>query len=80
MQSLADYFELHSVQTIPEYLAFGSLIIFIVGIVSLVFPPIQIRKKSSPYFGAAFILLLVAILAGWKGILDVVIEFISIHI
>lgn len=70
MESLSDYFALGYAQTLPDFLVLLSFIIFIVGIVSLVLPAIQLKRKSSPYFIAAFILFIAAVGLGWNGILE----------
>ncbi|GEM_PF-6996522 len=68
MQSLSDYFQLGAINTVPDYLVFAAVIIFIVGVVSIAFDPIRINKKSRYYFYLAIILFGIAVYMGWYNL------------
>jgi len=66
MESLSDYFQLSSINTVPDFLVLSAVVIFIVGVVSIAFDPIRINRKSSYYFYFAILLFVIAILMGWN--------------
>lgn len=80
MQSITDYLQIDFIQTTPDYFAFAAFIVTVVGVVSLVLPKVQINHRSGYYFQTALALFLVAILLGWKGILDHLIEIWTHHV
>ena len=65
MESIGDYFSL-GLDSTADYLILCSVIVFIVGIVSFSYTPIQINKKSRYYFILAFILFALAVFYGWN--------------
>lgn len=67
METIGDYLTLGA-DSAADYLILSSVIVFIVGIISISFDSIQINKKSRYYFFLAFLLFSLAVFYGWKDL------------